>query len=208
LWATLTSFADQPTPGEGCRTKEAAEELQKERLQQLKDQAAAATSTLGERVQQAATSAQQLARETVEELKKQNVPGAASSDSAGTREQNMSGTDRSAGAAAGEQQQQREQEQEGEGASAESAGQAAGGDSPPGNLGFTARLQGFASAAAREIVRAVRNEEPSASALRGASAKAGDVQTAGTDALAVSQQQQSAWQRQFEDMRSKVRAGV
>jgi len=35
-------------------------------------------------------------------------------------------------------------------------------------------------------------------------AKAGNVQTASTDALAITQQQQSAWQRQYEEMRDKV----
>lgn len=50
----------------------------------------------------------------------------------------------------------------------------------------------------------LQSEEPTSSALRGSVAKAGNVQTASTDALAVTKQQQSAWQRQYEDMRDKV----
>lgn len=165
-------------------------------------------------MQQAASNAQQLARETVEELKKQNAPGSASSsDSAAAGQQGVPGTDRGGGSAAGEQQRQQGHEQQDEStatgsSSAGAAGQAGGAGAASGRLGITQRLQGFAAAAAREIARAVRSEQPSSSALRGASVKAGDVQTAGTDALAVSQQQQSAWQRQFEDMRSKVCPGL
>jgi hypothetical protein len=201
-----------------CRTKSAAEELQKgtgnasaERLQQLREQAAAASSTLGERVQAAASTAQQLAKETVEELKKQNANAAGStSQGTGSTEQEASGAMPAGASSSAEQQQQQgqqQQQQQQHAAGAESeAGQAAGAQAAA-KPALGEKLRSFAAVAAREIVRVVQSEQASSSALRGASAKAGEVKTAGTDALAVSnvQQQQSAWQRQFEDMRSKVR---
>ena len=202
------------------RTKSAAEDLQKstggaERLQQLKEQAAAATSTLGERVQQAASSAQQLAKETVEELKKQSATGASGGSAAGgaSAEQQQAAGESAGGAGteagsssaasgaghAGEQQQQQQGKQ--------AASGPAGGASAAAAPGLAQRLKGFASAAAQEIARVVQSEQGSSSALRGSSAKAAEVATAGTDALAVSKQQQSAWQRQFEDMAGKVGPG-
>ncbi|EFN59973.1 hypothetical protein CHLNCDRAFT_133085 [Chlorella variabilis] len=199
------------------KTKSAAEDLQKstggaERLQQLKEQAAAATSTLGERVQQAASSAQQLAKETVEELKKQSATGASGGSAAGgaSAEQQQAAGESAGGAGteagsssaasgaghAGEQQQQQQGKQ--------AASGPAGGASAAAAPGLAQRLKGFASAAAQEIARVVQSEQGSSSALRGSSAKAAEVATAGTDALAVSKQQQSAWQRQFEDMAGKL----
>ena len=47
-------------------------------------------------------------------------------------------------------------------------------------------------------------EQPSSSALRGSSSKAGEVQAAATSELMVSKQEASAWQRQWDDMRNKV----
>jgi hypothetical protein len=204
-------------PTASNRTKEAAEELQKEQLQQLKNQAAAATSSLGERVQQAASNAQQLAKDTVDELKKQNSPGGAAGSTAGGG---------SAGSAEGQpqpppgsaEQQQQQQQRDGAGEQQGGGGAAPGGDGQqPGAEAGTKqkaappsvaqRLKSFASAAAQEIIRTVQSEQTVASALRGSSAKASNVQTASTDALAVSKQQQSAWQRQYEEMRGKVRRG-
>ncbi|KAL4447609.1 hypothetical protein ABPG75_004828 [Micractinium tetrahymenae] len=182
------------------KTKSAAEDLKgassasAERLQQLREQAAAASSTLGEKVQQAASTAQQLAKETVEELKKQNVGAGGSGAEGGPAD----GSEQAAGAAGGgaEQQQQQQAEQQAE--------QQAGGTQAAGKPTAAQRLKHFAQAAAQEIARVVQSEQPSSSALRGSAVKAADVQTAGTDALVASKQQQSAWQQQFEEMRNKL----
>lgn len=183
------------------KTKEAAGDLKSaggasaERLQQLREQAAAASSTLGERVQQAASNAQQLAKETVEELKKQQGAGSSSKGAAaGDRQQAAAGAAGADAGAAGEQQQQQQQAEEQQQQGSKAAGQP----------GIGERLKSFASVAAAEIARAVRAEQPSSSALRGSSVKTAEVQTASTSALVTSKQQQSTWQRQMDDMRSKL----
>ena len=254
------------------RSKEAAEGLAKsaggetaQRLAQLKEQAAAATSTLGERV----AAAQELAKATAEELKKQAAPGG---------EQPGAGVG-GAGAPAGEQQQQQQQQaeqQQAEQQAEQQQQQQAEQQAAAGKPGVSQRLKSFAAAAVEEIKRVVQVREPAAgstrracccqlrasllrararlqrgelcwpqsaarlpcraawmgvlcaqqpahhspgltqtaqseeaqpSALRGAAPKAGEVQTASTDALVASQQPAATgWQRQWEEMRSKVRA--
>ncbi|PRW60304.1 Mitochondrial import inner membrane translocase subunit TIM44 [Chlorella sorokiniana] len=185
------------------KSKSAADEALKSaggdtatRLQQLKEQAAAASSTLGEKMQQA----QELAKATAEELKKQGMAGGPAGGS-GASEQQAAAAGGEAGpeaAAAGQQQQEQQEQQQG-GDAGEGAKQQLG-----GKPGVQGRFKGFAAAAVEEIVKVMKSEEPTSSALRGSVAKAGNVQTASTDALAVTKQQQSAWQRQYEDMREKL----
>ena len=208
-------------------------------------------------MQQATANAQQLAKDTVEELKRQNMPGEVPGPPPGAEQQ---------------------QQQEKQGAEAGSAAPGGTQGEAPGTSGKTSeagsgvslvgRLQAFASAAAKEMVLALKvgarlalcplfplaasllfvgllrqsaqalcvhagacchaptllpaccpcppprmraQSEQGASALRGASGKAGDVQTAATSALQLSKQQpqQAGWQRQWDDMREKVgRGGV
>jgi mitochondrial import inner membrane translocase subunit TIM44 len=66
------------------------------------------------------------------------------------------------------------------------------------------RLRTFLSAALQEMRAAVLPEPPASSALRGAAAKAGDLQTAGTSELVLSSVPESAWQRKWRDMRDSL----
>ena len=129
------------------RSKSAAEGLKSAggdtaaRLQQLKEQAAAATSTLGEKVQ----AAQELAKATAEELKKQNL-------GAGAAEPQAAAAGAQAGAAGGGEQQQQQEQQHEEAASAGAGAE----QQASGKPGVQHRLRSFASAAVEEIVKVLK----------------------------------------------------
>jgi len=70
------------------------------------------------------------------------------------------------------------------------------------------RLQTFLQAAGQEMYRALMPETQTASAIRGASAKASDIETSSVTDIAVASKQQgaqeSAWQKQWRDMRDTL----
>eukprot|EP00890_Picochlorum_soloecismus_P002752 jgi/Picsp_1/3478/NSC_06316-R1_mitochondrial protein translocase family len=70
------------------------------------------------------------------------------------------------------------------------------------------RLQTFLQAAGQEMYRALMPETQTASAIRGASAKASDIETSSVTDIAVASKEQggqeSAWQKQWRDMRDAL----
>lgn len=146
---------------------------------------------LGEKLSQA----QELGKATVQELFK--TGGSSSSTGAGGTDQSSdtgtnsstSGTSSSAGS---KQEEQQQQEQKTKKSSGEHAG-------------IADRLRGAFSTALQEMKSAVLPEAPTASALRGASAKASKIQTSDVTQLAVAPAaQESAWQKQFREMGDKL----
>ncbi|GAB4816222.1 hypothetical protein N2152v2_003268 [Parachlorella kessleri] len=179
------------------KTKTAAEDLAKaaeaaklaDQVKQMREQAAQATSTLGEKVAQATTSAQQLARDTVAEMMK-----------AQAQHKHEEGTGSAAGTEASSQQQQQQQQQQQEQQTEQRQGaqqQAAG------RPGLGQRVRKAATVIAKEVRAVLSPEEPSTSALRGA-AKAGDIQTAETSEVMVSSASESGYQKQWREMSEKL----
>ena len=153
----------------------------------LKQQAASATSVLGEKLSQA----QELGKATVQELFK----------SGGTTSSKTSGVESSQGAsasgAAGEgpasgtsssQEQQQEQQ----------TGQSSGTSSGPASSN---RIRNLFSTALEEMKAAILPESPNASALRGAAAKASNIQTSDVTHLTIAPAAaETAWQKQWREM--------
>jgi mitochondrial import inner membrane translocase subunit TIM44 len=164
------------------RTKAAAEELQKAagvNPDRLREQAAAAVSQ-----------AQDLAKGTVEELfKGQAKPSdaqASSSSGKHSADQGPASMDEKASSGPSSSQSQSR--------SKDSTSDDTAADRP----GFGTRLRAAASTALQEMRAAVLPETPSASALRGAAAKAGDIQTSSSSALvAAPMAEEAAWRRQW-----------
>ena len=146
---------------------------------------------LGEKLSQA----QELGKATVQELFK--TGGSSSSTRAeGTDQSSDAGTTSStsgASSSAGSKQEEQQQQQQ---KTKKSSGE---------HAGITDRLRGAFATALQEMKSAVLPEAATASALRGASAKAFKIQTSDVTQLAVAPAApESAWQKQFREMGDKL----
>ncbi|KAG7666723.1 hypothetical protein KSW81_000496 [Nannochloris sp. 'desiccata'] len=193
------SVVDIPFLWIDCRTKEAAEDLTKganpaEAAERLKKQAAAASSVLGEKLSQA----QELGKATVQELFKTGS-GGSGTGAGGSKEGRDAETSRGAASASSSSLGSEEQQQQGKTKASNSE------NSNSTKAGFSDRLRGAFDTAVQEMKSAVLPETATASALRGASAKASKIQTSDVTHLAVAPAaQESAWQRQFREMGDKL----
>lgn len=166
------------------RGKDSAEELQKtlnasETASRLKEQAAAATSFLGDTLSQA----QQLGKATMQEFMNTNSSQQDSSSTSRTESSNST-KDAQKESTAGNDQRHTPQ---------------------PGQGSIADRIRTFTISAVKEMKAAVLPEPPRASALRGASAKAGDIQVSSSSAIAVAPApEEAAWQRQWREMRDAL----
>lgn len=151
---------------------------------------------LGEKLSQA----QELGKATVQELFKN---GSAGSDSGagGSKEGSDAETSRGAASASFASSGKKEQQQQEQ----EKTKASSGGKTNSTKSSVSDRLRGAFATAVQEMRSAVLPEAPTASALRGASAKASKIQTSDVTHLAVAPAaEQSAWQKQFREMSDKL----
>lgn len=143
-----------------------------------------AKETLSEKVSQA----QELAKGTVEELFGDKSNGN-NTDNKNNNDDTQQSPSSNASSSSSSQQQQDKKTSENTSSQ------------PP----FTSRLADVASSILNEMKAALLPEAPTASALRGAAAKVGDIQTSSvTDVAVAPPQEESAWSKQWRDMSEKL----
>ena len=172
--------------------KEAAEGLGKrtnagEAAEKLKQQAEAATSVIGEKLDQA----QKLGKATMEELFKGSPTFSSTSDTSSdakdTQQEKHADTNDASTSTSSQDHQQQQQPKQGP------------------TVSSADKLRNFVTSAFKEMKAAVLPEPPKASALRGAAVKASDIPTTTVTELAIAQAaEESSWQRQWREMGDKL----
>ncbi len=149
---------------------------------------------LGEKLSQA----QELGKATVQELFKSGSTGGGASGEGSSAGTSSSFSASSSGAAAGKEEEQQQQQQQEEKTQSNTS-------SSSTKAGMSGRLRTAFATAVQEMKSAVLPEAPTASALRGASAKASKIVTSDVTQLAVAPAApESAWQKQFREMGDKL----